>query len=170
MARSRFRRPNLVRAVRLIFTVSMTLTAAALIAPLANARAQSAESAQMRIRAALEGWMAEFNAGNSRKVCGLFAPDLIADYQGQPERDYRSLCKLLQGSLSDPQRKFHYSLNIKEILVSRSLAVVRLVWTLMVFPKNGPESSTIEPGIDVFRLQPDGSWKICRFMAYGVSS
>ena len=159
-----------MRAIRLIFTVSLMLTAAALIAPASSVLAQSTDSAQSRIRAALETWMTEFNAGDSRKVCGLFAPDLIADYQGQPERDYRSLCKLLRGSLSDPERKFHYSLDIKEILVSGGLAVVRLVWTLKVYAKNGSEAhSTIEPGIDIFRLQPDGNWKICRFMAYGVS-
>lgn len=146
------------------------LTAAALIAPASSVFAQSADSAQSRIRAALETWMTEFNASDSRKVCDLFAPDLIADYQGQPERDYRSLCKLLHGSLSDPERKFHYSLDIKEILVSGGLAVVRLVWTLKVNANNGSEArSTIEPGIDIFRLQQDGSWKIYRFMAYGVS-
>ena len=146
------------------------LIAAAMLAPASNLRAQTADRAQSRIRAALQTWMAEFNAGDSRKVCGLFAPDLIADYQGQPERDYHALCKLLRGSLSDPRRTFHYALDIKEILVSGGLAVVRLVWTLKVYPKNGSEAhSTVEPGIDIFRLQPDGSWKICRFMAYGVS-
>jgi ketosteroid isomerase-like protein len=148
--------------------MSLMLTAAALIAPASNLRA--GDRAQSRIRSALQTWMAEFNAGDSRKVCGLFAPDLIADYQGQPERDFPSLCKLLRGSLSDQQRKFHYSLDIKEILVSGGLAVVRLVWTLRVYPKNGSEAhSTVEPGIDIFRLEPDGNWKICRFMAYGVS-
>jgi len=114
--------------------------------------------------------MAEFNAGDSRKVCDLFAPDLIADYQGQPERDYDALCQLLRGSLSDCERKFHYSLDIKEILVSGRLAVVRLVWTLRAYPRNGSApAATIEPGIDIFRLQPNASWKICRFVAYGVS-
>jgi len=156
-----------MQAVRLIFTVSLMLIAEA---PVSNVVAQSDDSAQSRIRAALETWMAEFNAGDSRKVCGLFAPDLIADYQGQPQRDYHALCKLLRGSLSDRQRKFHYSLDTKEILVSGSLGVVRLVWSLKTYPKDRSEvQTTIEPGIDIFRLQPDGSWKICRFMAYGVS-
>jgi ketosteroid isomerase-like protein len=145
------------------------MTAGVMVAPVSSVLAQSADSAQLRIRSALETWMADFNAGDSRKVCALFAPDLIADYQGQPERDYPSLCKLLRGSLSDRARKFHYSLDIKEILVSGGLAVVRLVWTLKINPKDRSEAhTTIEPGIDIFRLQPDGSWKICRFMAYGV--
>jgi hypothetical protein len=32
----------------------------------------------------------------------------------------------------------------------------------------GPEGDvkSVEPGIDIFRRQPDGSWKIMRYMAY----
>jgi len=42
---------------------------------------------------------------------------------------------------------------------------VRLVWTLRV--RSG--ASTVEskePGLDVFRRQPDGHWKIIRYMGY----
>jgi uncharacterized protein (TIGR02246 family) len=162
--------PNSRRDIVCIFIISLMLGVAVLSAAASSVRAQSADNPQSRIRAALETWMAEFNAGDVGKVCGLFAPDLIADYQGQPERGYHALCTLLRNSLSDRQRKFHYSLDIKEIMISGGLAVVRLVWTLKIHPKNGGEEhSTAEPGIDIFRLQPDGNWKICRFMAYGVS-
>lgn len=151
-----------------IVAISFMLAAAALNT--SGPGAQSADVAQAQIRTALETWMAEFNAGDARKICDLFASDLVADYQGQPERDYNALCKLLRGSLRDPNQKFRYSLRIREILVSGGLAVVRLVWTLNVRPKNGSGThSTIEPGIDIFRLQPDGTWKISRFMAYGTS-
>jgi hypothetical protein len=44
--------------------------------------------AQTAIRNALTQWMADFNAGNSAKICYLFAPDLRADYRGQPERSF----------------------------------------------------------------------------------
>lgn len=137
---------------------------------LATAVAYSSEKPSDLIRGALEKWTVEFNAGNSGQVCDLFAPDLISNYQGQPERNYESLCKQLHNSLSDPDRTFHYSLEIKEILVSGDLAAVRLVWTLKIVPKNGGETHTVvEPGIDIFRPQPDGSWKISRFAAYGES-
>ena len=79
--------------------------------------------------------MADFNAGNADKVCGLFAPDLIAQYRGQPERDYHGLCDLLNRSLNDRSKTYSYSLAIKEILVAGDLAVVRLTWTLTVQPK-----------------------------------
>ena len=102
-------------------------------------------------------------------MCDLFAPDLIANYQGQPERNYTSLCQLLQTSLADRERTYHYSLNINEVLVYGDLAVVRLIWTLEI-EKDGVSKETIaEPAVDIFRHQADGSWKISRYLAYPAS-
>jgi len=132
--------------------------------------AQADSAAQAEIRTALTQWTADFNAGNADKVCGLFAPDLIAQYRGQPERDYDALCGVLKRSLSDRSKIYRYSLVIKEILVAGDLAVVRLVWTLKVQRKDsGPETASDEPGMDIFRRQPDGSWKISRYIAYEAS-
>jgi ketosteroid isomerase-like protein len=144
---------------------------ALLVTVLASCAApQPAGTAQTEIRAALTRWMEDFNAGRAEKVCGLFAPDLIADYRGQPERTYGELCDLLQRSLNDPTRRFTYSLAIKEILVSGDMAIVRLVWTLKVVRKDVPgEITGDEPGLDVFRRQPDGSWRIARYMGYDAS-
>lgn len=143
------------------------LLSLALVSP---ALAQSDSPAQAAIRAALTQWMADFNAGNADKVCGLFAPDLIAQYRGQPERDYQGLCDLLKRSLSDRTKTYTYSLAIREILVAGDLAVVRLVWTLKVRQNSAPgETTSDEPGMDILRRQADGSWKIFRFMSYDMS-
>jgi steroid delta-isomerase len=128
--------------------------------------AQSASAAQVEIRAALAQWTADFNAGNSERVCALFAPDLIAQYRGQPERDYNALCDLLKRSLSDPRKKFSYALDIKEIVVAGDLAVVRLTWTLTLRGNDGAGETIEEPGMDIFRREADGSWKIFRYIAY----
>jgi ketosteroid isomerase-like protein len=121
---------------------------------------------QDQIKAALTQWTSDFNAGRADKVCGLFAQDLRANVRGAAERDYASLCGLLQRSLSDRTKRYSYALEIKEILVSGDSAVVRLVWTLTVVPVDAPMETSIEPGMDVFRREADGSWKIMRFMAY----
>jgi ketosteroid isomerase-like protein len=132
----------------------------------AIAQGESA-AAQAEIRAALVQWMADFNARRADKVCGLFAPDLIAQYRGQPERDYNSLCDLLKRSLGDRTKTYRYALAINEILVVGDLAVVRLVWTLTVQRQDiAGEIVADEPGMDIFRRQPDGSWKISRYVAY----
>jgi steroid delta-isomerase len=124
-------------------------------------------SAQEAIRAALSDWALAFNAGDSGAVCGLFAPELRYDYRGFAERGFEDVCGQLQASLADPNRKYSYDLTIKEIMVSGDLAAVRLVWTLTVKrPGQMGGIASHEPGLDIFRRQPDGSWKIVRYIAY----
>jgi uncharacterized protein (TIGR02246 family) len=130
------------------------------------AAAQSDTPAQAAIRAALTQWMADFNAGRAEKVCDLFAPDLVAQYRGQPERGWDALCDLLKRSLADRDKSYSYALAIREILVEGDLAVVRLTWTLKVRGKDAAETTSVEPGIDIFRRQADGSWKISRYIGY----
>jgi ketosteroid isomerase-like protein len=52
------------------------------------------------------------------------------------------------------------------VLVFGDVAVVRLVWTLTVKQEGGGETQSVEPGMDIFQKQPDGSGKIIRYMAY----
>jgi uncharacterized protein (TIGR02246 family) len=121
------------------------------------------------IRAALDNWTKVFNSRDADRVCDLFARDLIAAYQGQLERNYDAICALLASSLRDHEKSYRYSLDLKEILVAGDLAAVRLVWTLTVARKDGGAIETIEePGLDVFRRQPDGSWKIARYLAFPI--
>jgi uncharacterized protein (TIGR02246 family) len=115
------------------------------------------------IRARLEKWTDNFNGGRAEDVCDLFSKEAISDYRGQPERTYDEICALLKRSLADPSRKFHYQLDLRETIVAGDLAVVRLVWTLFVSPTNG---TSTEPGMDVFRKEADGKWRIIRYMAY----
>ncbi len=138
-----------------------------LVASHAHAADDDSAAVQNQIRVALEKWKLDFNAGDASQVCTLFAPDLISNFRGQPEDTYNSLCANMQAALTDPAKTYHYDLEIKEILVSGDLAVVRLVWTLKVRAKDGgAEQITREPGMDIFRRQSDGSWKISRYMAY----
>jgi steroid delta-isomerase len=138
-----------------------------LLALIGPAAAQTDSPAQAEIRAALTQWMVDFNTGNAEKTCALFAPDLVAQVRGRPERGYAVQCDLLKSSLADQSKTYRYALAIKEIIVSGDLAVVRLTWTLTVKRKDsGAESTSDEYGLDVFRRQADGSWKIARYMSY----
>ena len=147
-------------------------TCGALLAAAASlpASAQTADEEQAAIRAALLKWSADFNAGDATAACGLFAPNLRYDYRGAPERNAHDMCDLLHRSLADKARRFRYSPDIKEIIVSGELAVVRVVWTLTVTPLNGAAKAEVskEYGLDVFAKQADGSWQITRFLAYDV--
>ena len=72
----------------------------------------------------------------------------------------------MQRSLGDASKTYSYDLNVREIIVSGDIAVVRLVWKLTVTLPNGQQVVSIEPGMDVFRKEPDGAWKIIRYIAY----
>jgi uncharacterized protein (TIGR02246 family) len=138
-----------------------------LLALIGPAAAQTDSPAQAEIRAALTQWMVDFNAGNAEKTCALFAPDLVAQVRGRPERGYAVQCDLLKSSLADQSKTYRYALAIREIIVSGDLAVVRQTWTMTVKRKDsGAESTSDEYGLDVFRRQADGSWKIARYMSY----
>ena len=115
------------------------------------------------IRARLEQWTDDFNAGRADAVCDLFSAEAISNYRGQPERSYDEICDLLKRSIADPANDFHYELDIREVIVEGDLAVVRLTWTLFISPLN---VTSIEPGMDVFRREADGKWRIIRYLAY----
>jgi len=125
---------------------------------------------EQAIRTALLDWTGDFNAGRQERICDLFATELRYDYGAFPERGHRAICDLLHRSLDDPERRYRYDLEIKEILVSGDLAVVRLAWTLEVSERSTGETlaRSTEPGMDVFRRQPDGGWKIIRYLAYEI--
>ena len=133
---------------------------------LGAAPATADDASQAAIRRALEQWTADFNARNSDRVCDLFEPGLIYDFQGLPEQRYDDICPRLKRALGDETRSWTYAQpDIKEILVFGDMTVVRLTWTSTV---TGPEGDvkSVEPGIDIFRVQPDEGWKIMRYMAY----
>ncbi len=143
--------------------LGFTLLALALLPPL---RASADESAEAAIRSALAQWTQDFNGRNTEKACSLFAQDLRYDFRGYPERDYRDICDRMQRSLSDTSKAYSYDLDVREIIVSGEIAVVRLVWKLTVTLPNGQQVVSVEPGMDVFRKEPDGAWKIIRYIAY----
>ncbi|WP_137922353.1 nuclear transport factor 2 family protein [Hydrogenophaga sp. 2FB] len=89
-----------------------------------------------------------------------------ADFRGLPEQNHPMLCERLRRALADPGETMTLGLRIKEIIVSGSMAVVRLTWTATVKGTDGKPRTEDEQGLDVFARQADGAWKIVRYMAY----
>jgi len=120
------------------------------------------DSDRADIDATLRQWPQDFNARNLDAVCGLFADDVVLAYPGAPDRNRDAFCDQMRVQFRDPSKTFSYDEpDIKEIIVEGDLATVRLFWTLTVKDTSGKVLETIhEDGVDVFRRQPDGSWKI----------
>lgn len=144
---------------------------AGIVLALVTATAQADGGADEKaVRQALMDWAAAFNAGDGERVCDLFAPDLIAVYQGVPERGFAVMCAHLRSVLADRTRRYSYGLDVKEILSSADLVAARLVWTLEVRDPSGAlVHTTQEPSLDLFRRQPDGSWRMARFLAFDIN-
>jgi steroid delta-isomerase len=118
------------------------------------------------IRAALTAWTAAFNAGDADRACRLFAPDLRYDVRGLPEQTYDEMCRRLHRAAADTSVRYRYAPAVKEVLVAGDLAVVRLAWHVTTTRPGQAERHTVEQGMDVFRREPDGGWRIIRYLAY----
>jgi ketosteroid isomerase-like protein len=133
----------------------------------ANLPAAAQPAAEAEIRAAFAQWTDDFNARRADKVCDLFARSLISNYRGVPERGYDRQCSILKEALTGKDRDYRYALAIKEILVFGEVAIARIVWTLTIRDTaTGKETIVVEPGLDVFRKDADGKWRIFRYIAY----
>jgi uncharacterized protein (TIGR02246 family) len=118
------------------------------------------------VRARLAQWRDAFNAGEVDRLCDLFAPDLVVTYQGTPDRGYAAFCRQLETAVADPALELRYDLEIEEIIPAGDLVVARVIWTLTSRAAGAEPESQVERGMDIFRLQPDGAWRIARFIAY----
>lgn len=145
--------------------------ALALALPLSLRATAAGETAQASdaaaIRARLTDWAAAFNAGDAGRVCDLFADDLQSDVETAPVGDKASVCARLKAALAKPDHRLTYTVAIHDILVSGDMAAVRLTWTSTLGGSDKGESWA-EQGLDVFRRDPDGVWRIVRYMAYGT--
>lgn len=145
----------------------IALLAAALASAPALAQSSSTQTAEAEIRAAFAQWTDDFNAARADRVCDLFAKDLIAIFRGAPERGFERQCQMLQTALADKARTLRNDLAIREIQVFGDIAIARVVWTQVVRDNaSGKEVKTVEPGLDVFRKEPDGRWRIFRYLAF----
>jgi uncharacterized protein (TIGR02246 family) len=124
------------------------------------------DSDRAAITERLQRWTVAFNARDAAGVCDLFAPDLVSTVPEVRDGSRDALCARLAAQLAKPELQLHYDRpDIREIIVSGDIAVVRLFWTLTA-RKGGKESVNTEPGMDIFKRQPDGKWSIARFISF----
>jgi uncharacterized protein (TIGR02246 family) len=126
------------------------------------------DSDRAAITERLQRWTTAFNTHDAAGICDLFASDLVSTVPGDLDGSRDALCTRLAALQAKPGLQLHYdNPDIREIIVSGDIAVVRLFWTLTT--KNGAEQDmTREAGMDVFKRQPDGKWSIARFLSFSL--
>jgi len=126
--------------------------------------------AKKEIITRLENWSKDFNAKNIPGVCGLFANDLVASYPGTMDRNYEEMCRHLKQVLLPTNQILRYETpEIEQMIFAGDVVVVRLIWTLKIASKDQTSEEIIkEKGLDVFKRQKDGSWKIQISYAYPI--
>jgi len=151
----------------------MVLALAAVVAgcSVRGTAAASAGEAEAQVRAALAAWPLDFAAKRTAAVCGLFAPDAVLSYPGSGDRSAAKACAQFGALFAVPDKTFIYAPpEIEEMLVDGDTVVVRLIWTLTISEASGRTIVVVrEKGVDVFRRQPDGSWKIRVSHAYPLA-
>ncbi len=127
------------------------------------------ESDKAAITERLRHWTAAFNAHDDAGICDLFAPDLVYTIPGRLDGSRAALCANLRTLQARPGLQLHYdNPDIREIMVSGDIAVVRLFWTLTT-RKGTDQDVTTEAGMDIFKRQPDGRWSIARFLSFTIT-
>ncbi len=119
------------------------------------------------IIARLEHWASAFNQRDVAGVCDLFSRNLISTVPGALAAGHDTVCSRLTRLLEEPGQSLRYRPDIKEIIVSGNLAMVRLFWTLTTV-KDGRSEQSLEAGMDLFERQADGRWSIIRFVAFSI--
>lgn len=116
------------------------------------------------IRAALADWVAAANRDDWKAAARVWAPDLEGWYPGQPDDTYaREMERLAHPRPARATTR--YAVNVVEVMVSGSMAVVRDIWRFTTSPGPGDSTVSIVRGFEVWRRQPDNQWKIARWIS-----
>lgn len=141
----------------------MRATACFLLLATVSTTALAADNAaaERAIRAALAHWVDAANKGDYATALSVWAPDLIGWAPAGPDDTYAREAEGANGPPAPPAVTF--ALKIDEVIVDGTLAVVRDTWTQTAHTPGGDGVSTFR-SFEVWREQPDKSWKISRWI------
>jgi len=118
--------------------------------------------AETRIRSALADWVSAANRGDYKAALKVWAPDLIGWAPDGVDDTYQREAASAELPIQAP--KTTYKLLINEVIVDGSLAVVRDTWIETTKRESGPEIVSQFRSYEVWRRQPDKTWKISRWI------
>lgn len=130
-------------------------------AAFAHANAADNAAAEEQIRAALKSWTEAANRQDWKTALQVWAPDLIGWAPQGADDTYPREAEF--AAHPQPSRS-SYALTINEVIVDGSLAVARDTWVETTRQDSGPDTVNTFRSFEVWRRQPDRSWKISRWI------
>jgi len=118
--------------------------------------------AERQIRSALADWVSAANRGDYKTALKVWAPDLIGWASDGADDTYQREAESAERPIQAP--KTTYELTINELIIEGTLAVVRDTWIETTRGDTGSEKVTRFRSYEVWRRQPDMSWKISRWI------
>jgi ketosteroid isomerase-like protein len=114
-------------------------------------------------------WTKAFNQKNLSAACGLFSTNLVAQYQGYPQKNYTVVCEGFKNVFRDTVKSYQYHYRLNQVYQSGNLAAARITWYLDVYEQNQRVSSSVDEGLDVLEKNAAGQWKIINYLSYPVA-
>ncbi|HEY0740314.1 MAG TPA: nuclear transport factor 2 family protein [Chryseosolibacter sp.] len=133
----------------------------ALLGCAAVAVAQQPNDDEMAIRAIFADFEKGYNDNNPDMVMQHYSKDLIVSYPGVDDTDYEGFKKAYAEMAKSTVKKKTTPV-IDEIVVSGTLAMVRMEWHTIIYGENGKTLRKAED-LQIFRKE-NGAWKFFRGM------
>jgi ketosteroid isomerase-like protein len=148
------------------FVLLAALCAACVTRPTPSAIAErgSAANDQQAIRDRLRDWVIATNAGDHARANDIWE----ADVQGWFPQDAAytpAAAAAAAGADASITGRSTYEVTIDEVLVSGDLAVVRDTWRETRRFNGGSSATRTIRSFEVWRRQPDGAWRIARWIS-----
>jgi ketosteroid isomerase-like protein len=135
-----------------------------LAAPAQAQQADDSAAAARNIRAALAAWVEAANRQDWKAAARVWAPDLVGWYPGQPDDTYaKEMQSAAHPRAGRPQTR--YQVNVVEVMVAGSMAVVRDIWRFTTKPDTPDSTVAVVRSYEVWKRQNDGQWKIARWIS-----
>jgi ketosteroid isomerase-like protein len=119
------------------------------------------------IRKQWSEWTAAYAAHDLAKTMEILDRDVIFSFQGAPDQNYSDLEKGYKDEFSEPDNKRVWVPQFEEFECSGNLGFVRSTWVLKQNDGTGAAKELAKNrGVDLFRRDANGRWKIFRSLNY----
>ena len=127
---------------------------------------QDDKKSETEIRKALADWVAAANRRDEAAANTIWGPNVVGWFPRVPE--FSTSAAFAVGGLPEKKDESYstFVLKIDEVAVSGSIAAVYDIWTeTKHFNGSSVTVKRIIRGNELWRLQPDGKWKIVRWVS-----